>query len=293
MILGVVAFLFRYKSQLSEKVPEYSLYFFAGYVLFGFLTTGGCQTLFAESSRNMVSWIALALCGTYYTLVHIKGNVIVNFVPALLALVMSILGQGRAGIITSSALFVFVFLYSLRNYKRKKTWVFLCLTVLTITSSLSWHYRSVIDAQLEHFREHGITYGSRLGLYNSYMNQLNTYQILFGVDISDTEIALYNMNPHNSFLAAHQHLGIIAIVPFVFFAYAFIQGFKKGGQIRLLSLIFLFILARISSDTLAFLYPSDYVLYFMAISLLSSPEPERADDPPDLAPSTMKAYQLY
>lgn len=268
MQLGMACFVLKYRYRISEKIPEYGFYAFLVYILVVFARNGSFEYHFAEASRNTVSWLSIIFCALYYLIIFLQGRSPTNFIPPLLALIISIVAQGRAGIITSFLLLVTAFWYSTRRVKSNyKMWIVSILALIGMSVYVYTH-TGFFEERLEYFKVKGFEESSRIAILESYVESLNVRSVITGGSLDETAAGGFNSNPHNSFIMGHVRYGIMAFVFYGMILYSLMKG-VINQQTRFLALILFVVLLRMMTDKLVFVYPFDFVIYAMVVALIS------------------------
>jgi len=268
MQLGIACFVLKHRYRLSEKIPEYAFYAFLVYIIVLYAKNASFEYHFAESSRNTVSWLSIAFCALYYLIIFLHGRSPTNFIPPLLAFIISIVAQGRAGIITSFLLLVPSFLYCTRKVKSNyKMWILSIFALIGI-SVYAYNHMGFFEERLEYLREKGLEESSRIVILESYLESLNMRSVITGGTLHETAAGGFHSNPHNSFIMGHVKFGIMALVLYGMILYSFIKG-VIGKQVRFLALILSVLLLRMMTDTIFFIFPSDFIIYAIVITLIS------------------------
>lgn len=182
----------------------------------------------AGSGNNISTYILF-----YVFLIYIKryeeGKNVVYW-PCLIAIVFSVWGNGRAGILASIILFALIFLYDYKLVGKEKTAVLKKVGIIIIVTTLI--VGIFLNTYIETFFAKMIRYGYssvRIDIYLEYI--INSFKsigsFLFGLPMISNNTPLltrYAGNPHNAFLMLHAKYGIIG---FVYVFLMLMRFFKK------------------------------------------------------------------
>ena len=252
--LGLVLTLLRTKIYILPVLLIFILYTSVVLVLNLFFGIDFNLILFS-ASRNMVTFIAIAILTLYYTLV-IKNNSRLLFFPSVLLIVMAIAAEGRSGIIISALLFSSIFL--VKQYKNPLYKLGISMFFIIIFFYIIIEFQDFFIEKLTYFSKKGFESSEREYLMNSYFDKLDFNHILLGVKSHTYPFINFNNNFHNSILLAHANFGIGFILILIFVFYRLIQK-----NHLLLKVLLILLLLRSLSDTVLFVKSFDFVFFFL------------------------------
>lgn len=270
-IFNILIAIFILKNRISPNVPLLFLIIFSIYIITCFTIGIDMNEVFSETSRNSISWIALSSSSLYYLLNHINYNKDGSIIPAFLCLFLSILAQGRSGIIISLFLFISIMITTDFSGSRNKFLVktFYVTIIIIITTASSFYFSDFIYHQLNYLNEKQLSMVSRNAIWTYYFDNLSFLNLLLGLNLkSDPFFQLMNYNLHNSYLMAHARYGFVAFPLIAFIWWACISSFLNK-ETRVLAISLLCLLVRIFSDSLAFVGDFDFVLFLYPICIFT------------------------
>lgn len=253
---------------IALKVIKSSLNYKVFYLIFIMLSTlFVVDFLFVQEGifathRNGVSFYMI-LCCVLCCFIRYKSDKKVDLLPAVITLFLSVLAQGRSGIVSSAILF-FGCLFFFIN-KKRNVLIFLCLSspiILIAFILTSATFLDFLSPYLGYFWTAKLNIGSRSEIWSSYFSELGLYGILFGpnsdVLAKNSFLANWDFNLHNSFLSFHYHFGVILFALFVLSAYALVKSFLNC---RFVFLLLVVIIIRVFTDTGLFVGFFDFIFY--------------------------------
>ena len=208
---------------------------------------------YTNASRNHIS-VAVLSISSYYCIVRRQNNVSINLVIPVFVLISSFISVGTAGIICS-----LIFLSGYIFEKNKHAVIMIILIGLSIVNfpkiiDLSYAVNKDLVSKFEFER---IVGGDvRYDVIDLYLSNMSLKEIFFGKPFDDLlwfvrvgNMAVWSDNLHNSYLLLHAKIGIL-IIPF--FAIIFLALLKLIKKDFLILFLFLAVLVRAFSDTIAF-----------------------------------------
>lgn len=231
-----------------------------------FFTPVRIRDIFPSASENFVGWVALVLGVFYYLLVRHQDEK-KKILPALGILAFAIICVGR-GTILAAMLLTFAVLFS-RFYNGSAYHKFFFFSAFAFIMTGFFMYEGWQTLILEGFRkfqEKGFSMDHRDMLIAGYFEKITPASFFAGVNPSQPPFTNYNENFHNSYLLAHSNFGIWAIIGFVFLIILMLRGLKNNIFTVLMLLVFL---ARIFTDSLAFVGYFDFIFFYGAYVLRS------------------------
>lgn len=174
------------------------------------------QKALAGISGNNISIIILF----FVILIYIKRdeeNKKISYWPCAAAILLSLWGNGRAGLLASGLLTVLLFLYDYINVSKFRISTLLRIGIVgAIAFMLVQHYFGDYLASLtDKIDRYGYT-SSRTDIWAEYLRAAlrSVPNLLFGVlrDTSTPLLNFYGGNVHNAFLALHSNYGIFCLI---------------------------------------------------------------------------------
>jgi hypothetical protein len=224
---------------------------FTTYVLAYFFMTGMVDDA-VYSSRNHIS-VNLIMVFAYYVLARKFNNVNISLLIPMLVVFISVISVSTAAIVTSIIIFI-GFLASRGAYYIILSSCIIAMLILSI--DLVALLNSIDDDLLIKINDKINNEDIRFEVIRSYMNNIDVYKFIIGVPLSETVWSflhgnniISSSNLHNSYLLLHAKLGILSF--FVLFG-IFLSSFKLFKKDTVVFFLFLAILARAFTDTIAF-----------------------------------------
>lgn len=197
-------------------------------VVFGAQIVAGIdpQEALSGISGNNISVIVLLFVLLLYMKREEEGKKI-SYWPCAAAILLSLWGNGRAGLLASALLTALVFLYDYVKISkfRISTLIkigFAAIVVIWLINHYFGNYLDSLNKKVEHY---GYS-SSRSEIWAEYLRNAFTSlpNFLFGVLANDNTplYTFYGKNTHNAFLMLHEKYGIIC---FVFVVYGFFRAF--------------------------------------------------------------------
>jgi len=183
-----------------------------------------------------------------------QNNVSVNLVLPIFILISSFISIGTGGII-SALIFLSGFIFG-KNKHAVILIILIGLSIVNFSKIIDLSY--AVDKNLvSKFQYDRIAGGDvRYDVIDLYLSNMSFKEILLGKPFDDLfwyvrigNKAIYSDNLHNSYLLLHAKIGILTIP---FFAIIFLTLLKLFKKDSLILFLFLAVLARAFSDTVAF-----------------------------------------
>lgn len=219
--------------------------------------------IFDDTSSNMVSiyMIIVLFLLEYKRCENLKVVSSPQLVYYVTVLILSMLSQGRMGIIVSAVLFcISVYLkYFVSGSERVKNRIIkqvgILFGVCVAVTYVSLNMMELVNKYFPRFTSTNLydTASSNairaeflMDYFNGCKNPLN---FIFGLDFATTsELARYEGgNVHNTFLMIHSYLGIFALLCVIIISIKCVMILKKNRQYSLLMIILLFFM-RVTTD---------------------------------------------
>jgi hypothetical protein len=214
------------------------------------------------NSRNYISFYLIINVIPYY-LISFKNNLNPSYIPSLITVVLSFYSFGRAGIVSSILILISVLIFY--NKGLKLIYYFTVISSLIgvlITVFLFEEFNSLKKfSNLENF----LSDGGRSTIVSSYLNNLDFFKVLLGVDVYQdlpNQMAKYG-HVHSSFINFHSAVGIGSLI----FGYHSLQKLYQFFKINK-SLFFLFmaLIIRASTDVGLLFGYFDYIFWIFLFS---------------------------
>lgn len=297
--MGITLLLLR-RRFLAFSLPLTYLLFgcVVAYLAYYFYIGTNPNEIFANSSRNTISWLLIMYSAILYIVADKvtsesglknpspthnsqKPNVgisillfrsavpkLIHVLPAVMTLFLSVMSYGRSGIISSFVLFIGILLLNFYEKNKKSGFYivmsFLAVLLLFLVSNLGGLGNTVnnVSHYFDYFRTVGLSdkYGREL-IWRNYFSQMDLTRLFFGVNPGiDSSVTRWNNNYHNSFVYLHAMFGMVGII------FIFLQLWSMVRLLNLNNLLLLIIITvslRSFSDTGMFLSQYDFILYYI------------------------------
>lgn len=252
---------FIFRKRFNSKILSIPYYCFSMYVLVYFLMHHNLLGVMGMVSENYVSVVLIMNIAVIYTVKFQQEENITVF-PAVLALFISILAIGRAGIlITLTILLLVLWLrWKDQNLSKKVLYAFLFLLPFILSIILKWGF--IVDTfnqieVFEKFTKSGVDSPARDIIKRTYLSNMDWRTLLTGYDYRENFwFQHYGLNPHNSFIKLHHYSGVAFFIIMPILIVGLIRLIKKN--ILLAGLLFV-VLLRSWTDSILFLSLFDIV----------------------------------
>lgn len=245
---------------ISAKAIKWVLYLYILYILYLLFVQGiYINAIFPGTSKNIIGWFALGICVFYYLLVlkDVSDKKSLGLFPAIATLLICLISLSRSNIICAFILLFGVLSYYFKYYSLVKKTGFLLIGTALVVFFLYFFY-DLLEIGLQRFDERGLESADRTLFLDSYIEKLNFYTFLLGVNSNQYPFTLINGNFHNSFLLGHSNFGIL----FFFFIVFIVQLlFRKLSTSLFLVILALVLLIRAYTDTIMFIGYFDFILF--------------------------------
>jgi len=253
--IGIALWIYR-TSKIYKRLHLLLSFFLIYFIVFFVLTIFFLQLNiidFTSASRNHIS-VAVLFVSSYYCIVRRQNNVSVNLVLPIFILISSFISIGTGGII-SALIFLSGFIFG-KNKHAVILIILIGLSIVNFSKIIDLSY--AVDKNLvSKFQYDRIAGGDvRYDVIDLYLSNMSFKEILLGKPFDDLfwyvrigNKAIYSDNLHNSYLLLHAKIGILTIP---FFAIIFLTLLKLFKKDSLILFLFLAVLARAFSDTVAF-----------------------------------------
>jgi O-antigen ligase len=193
------------------------------------------------SGNNISTYILF-----YVILLYMKRyeeNKSISYWPCIIAIILSIWGNGRAGILASGVLFVLIFFYDYIFVKKAKPSTLIKITMLALIALviMYFYFDSYIEDLLEKFDRYGYS-SVRMEIWSEYFNSAfsSIGNFFFGVPPQAGKTPLlfyYSGNPHNAFIMLHSKFGFIGVLCVLFLLIRTVARFLQKKEYVYLILI--------------------------------------------------------
>ena len=247
--------------KLSSKLLLIPFLFLTIYILHRLTLNLNPEFVFLNS-RNYISFYLIITVIPYY-LISFKNRLNPSYIPSIITVVLSFYSFGRSGILSSILILISVLIYYNKGFK--------LIYYLTFFSSLIGVLISVFLIEelssLKKFSnlENFLSDGGRSTIVSSYLNNLDFFKVLLGVDVNQdlpNQMAEYG-HVHSSYINFHSAVGIGSLI----FGYHSLQKLYQFFKINK-SLFFLFmaIILRASTDVGLLFGYFDYIFWIFLFS---------------------------
>jgi hypothetical protein len=280
--VGIALFLLR-KKLASFVLPFiYLVFAFVCSYFIYFIIYRGIDTnkIFLFSSRNSVSTLLI-----YYSAILYIINDKVGFgkpiLPAAVTLILSVVSYGRSGIISSFFLITGILLLN-SSEKRKSTefniFIVLCgIVFLTFIVANRADITKIIN-NITHYFQYLELKGladkdGRELIWRRYIRSIDWVGFIFGSDEKyASSLVGFGGNYHNSFLHLHANFGISGIIYMCLLLNAMLKLFNLN---RLLLLILVTIVIRLSTDSYLFQSQYSFTVFYITLYAFKARELQR------------------
>lgn len=265
LFVHFVFFILLVRYEIKPELIRFLLICYSTYICIAIFYFGiNPNTIFADSSKNFVGWIGLAMGILYYALLY-KNRQKMEVFTAAVILLLAIACVGRSTIVSAILLFTTVFITSYRTFGLATKILSISLLTGVVMFLLSGYYE-IIEFAFSQFEKKGFESAAREDMLYGYLDKLNVVTFFFGVTLQQYPFTFLNANGnvHNSFLAGHSLFGAFAVLFFIYLIYVFLnQGANKFFLKALLAII----LMRSLTDTLLFVSFFDFIVFYIVYLL--------------------------
>ncbi|MDP2541105.1 hypothetical protein [Tenacibaculum discolor] len=265
---------FIFSNRFNTRYIVIPFYIFCSYLLLYFLLHKNLiGVLNGTVSENYVSVILIMNIVTLY-IIKYRQKEVIPVLPALLAVMFSILAIGRAGILTTLLIFLLVLWLRFKSQTRlvKIAIIIAILTPIIVFTITNWYTITIIFENIEvfsKFSKGGVSSPSRGIIQRAYLSNINIITFFTGYNYEDNYwFQHYGLNPHNSYIRLHYFSGLAFFIIIPVIVLSLIKLIRKN---IFFSGLFLSILLRSYTDSVLFLTLFDYVpALFIMTALLAS-----------------------
>lgn len=238
------------------------LFSFSGLILYRDEVEPLGKIINGSSQNGITSYmIVLLICYLISSLVTIKK---LPILPILATMFISFFGVGRGSIVVCILIFfVYILHFSLKERGVFK-WFIIIISVLVGMVTLN----EIIDYLISGTKlSVGFKDSHRINIFNSYINSLDVFSVIFGGGYEQTLIdTKYSGNPHIAFIRLHSMFGILSLVVIFTPLLYLTKGFTLEN-ITICLLSFMFLVRAISEPMLFpglldFFFYSSFFVFF-------------------------------
>ena len=250
--------------KLNSKLLLIPFYFLIIYILYRLTLNLNPERVFVNS-RNYISFYLIITVIPYY-LISFKNRLNPSYIPSLITVALCFYSFGRSGIVSSLLILSSVIIYYNKGFKLIYYVTFFSSIIAFLISTYLFEEFSSLKkfSDLESF----LSDGGRSTIVSSYLNNLDFFKVVFGVDVNQdlpNQIAKYG-HVHSSYINFHSAVGLGSLI-FGYYSLKKLYQFIKINK----SLFFLFmaLILRASTDVgLLFSY-FDYIFWIFLFSCVN------------------------
>lgn len=271
-----MAFLLFCRPKVAVMTSKLTLWFLFSWYLYCLLFVGyspvDANNYLYGASRNHVSFLLIISLILYYS-TYIYQNKKFSLIPVILMVPASVQLYGRSGILVSVFIFLVVVSYRVFGYRKREDVLWGMALLILGFIFFSFLFLVFSGNDMDGFLPGGFGDGldsPRWAMAIEYFRSLNISAFGFGSNLDNLPlISEYNGNPHNSYIVGHSIFGIF-FVAFVVFSFSMVVlklifGFSRKRVA--LTLLFLALALRASSDSLFFYSAFDYIFLYLLVLL--------------------------
>jgi len=281
-VLGLCLGFHLAKYGIDRKWAYALFYVVTVILLFRIIAAGSVNSVFAVSSRNNISAFSILTAVLVYSGYDRKEHL--PLLPAIAAFLLSCVGEGRGGVISSTVLLLGIVIINVSNrngFHLKKALISLALVAALGFVAVKFYDEILGKAVIRLFSQ-DLAINERVGIVKQYIGLMLDDPVLFIFGVSREAIPsvkYLNGNFHNSILSLHSTFGIVG---FITVTYYILKAICKNAQKKnkVLLLLIIVVCSRIFTDALCFVGfydPLFYYLLFMSLKRRLT-ESETAND---------------
>lgn len=252
---------------------QYSLYFIQIAILiflyFSGLDDFPLENIIPDSSSNGVTSYLIVLQANYCVASYFLRRK-TGWVSTLVTLFICIVGYGRGSILAAGMLSILCIFFSLlvRNRRYLLVYIF-SISIVVILSSYFFGKEIYLLLELHTKIGSGLYDEARAQILTEYLNKIDMFSLIFGVDYSDTIIqSEFYGNPHISLIRAHHFFGFPYLILIFFMPIYLIYKKNPGGMQAFGCVVLLVIIFR--SLTEPILFPTFFDFFYFSICIILS-----------------------
>jgi len=210
--------------RLNPDFLLWAIYFNVFIVVYNFVQHGLGAKIYFSSSNNYVSVMLLFPAVVYYSIIERQKKKI-SVIPAMVIFILSVLAQGRGGILASGILLIAVYLSAGFNMlgTNRRACLALCLTSMILFMFIIFSavfLFNIFDEILifSRFNQLGMSDHGRFAIWDQYINSVKNNLLYLGLGAKLTElpaVVRQEGNLHNSFFNIHAFNGIVMFIFFI------------------------------------------------------------------------------
>lgn len=240
----------------------------ATYLGINLMSGASSNEIFFGASRNAISGLMILLSSFLY-ISYVQEETDFPLYPAFITLILSFIGVGRSGIISSSIFFVGVLGLFIVNKKLDvRKVVAIMITVIIAVILLMYFYDVIFQNAIYKFSVDSYNDTNRSEILYNYFSEATKEikYLLFGVPKWKIAMVVYlNGNFHNSYLNLHNIFGLTGVITIVTLVFKALRRYKREKNYIYILLI-ITVLLRISTDSLSFVSYYDPLLYYLLLN---------------------------
>lgn len=250
--------------------------FYANVIIFmGYAIVGvNPDQVINTGSGNNISVVLLAFMLLAY-LESVLQNKRLSYIPALVTVILSLWGNGRAGLLASVFFLVMLFVYNFLAVKKGKIKNLVVVFVLSVIVIyiVQYFFGDSVELFLYKLDRYG-TDSARFEIWREYINGMfeNIGNFCFGINTTSLHyptLKFYSGNTHNAFLMLHAKYGLVGFLCYlIIIIKAYIKMFKRKNVMYII--IFTTIVIRSFFDWTGFPGIFDVFFWYMLIYCLDS-----------------------
>lgn len=230
------------------------------------------------SSNNYISVVLILAVSFYYIAVENDGRKIklYDLLPALICFFLSVLAEGRGGILSTAvlvALMLFLYMRTVAN-KRARRSIIIILILFLVGVVLLIRNVDLLDTfmSLGKFGTRGANNSDRAIIWGSYFAKMRESigYILVGAPLRDISIiSLHGGNCHNSFLQLHAYNGLLMFIVFIVMLVRAFIYYWKNQQFVKVAVLAVLVLRGMTDKFIFGQYGMPIMLFFVLYPLIA------------------------
>lgn len=275
LLYGIAVMMLSFPIRYYEGVI---FFYITVYILGVALLSGSFIREILVSSENYISVLLILSATLYYIGLHHSDRkfMIVDIIPPIICLMLSILANGRGGIISSAALLVLIllaYLRQLRNENRKLYKISCGLLIISVVYIL-WNGFNMFDEflTLGKLESQGIEDASRPRIWSSYFSKMfdSPIYILNGAPLDNIPaIHQFGNNTHNSFIQLHAFNGLFMFAAFWALLFLSLVRYYKNKEAVMIIVILIMVLRGMTDKYIFGQYGMPIMLYLVFLPFAS------------------------
>lgn len=262
-VVGYVLYLHK---RFSLKISWYLLIVFNVFILWSVILSSehssiALDKVFPGSSRNLVGAMAIFL-QIFYTVSYYRINHNLPHFMLIITLLIIFLAYGRSSIIAGILLLAVYLIYDFK----KHLWSMGLVAIIFLGAVFaSYDLISRIDTAIEQNTNFSRGIDSpRIEILKEYISTTDLLFLIAGHPISDSNTAaLFNGNPHNSYIRFHSYYGLASLLFTLFVMSILVKRFSSKTFIpAAFIIIYMF---RAIFEPIAFFDIFDFLIFYLLL----------------------------